>query len=333
MVERLVDRMISLEESEDWVCGLGWEEPTYCLSSLDRVATPHSLLPHTYPSSFLLLGLIPCLTLGPRLPFFSRIKSGPFFIISPRLIWWPPCFPAARSWAVLSSLASACVLMQCFLLFLRIGWLIPANCITASVILSYFISGFVNRVGHCPLHSCSKNNPGVFIFPTVLPRVGGISQSQGKVRQEGSCSPCLPCFSQRCCCSFPHHPRMNLGSHLWLSPSSLSINRLLLSLDVSPLNPSLLLSLYCVLVIASCVSLSLSLCQSISPPADRLIFVEHLFYHVIPFIRMQQASFQLDGFYLWMRDRITCSGEELSLSFWTLHICRMFPFWHFARPV
>lgn len=66
-----------------------------------------------------------------------------------------------------------------------------------------------------------------------------------------------PRFPRWCGC-FSSHLTANPGSHLWLFSllHLRSINSHLLSLDVSPLNTFLLLALYCVLVIASCLSLS-----------------------------------------------------------------------------
>lgn len=173
----------------------------------------------------------------------------------------------------------------------------------------HLFSGFVNRLGHYPsLYSQSKNNKCV-ICSVALARVGGIMQAEGKDRQEGSCPGRLAHFSQWWC-YFPSHLRVNLGSHRWLFSllHLLSINSHILSPDVSP--KSVLPSSSVLCSCHSLLSLSLFLCQSISPTADRLIFLEHLVHHVTPFIHTQQAWFQQMNFPCGVKGRKWNALEE-----------------------
>lgn len=89
----------------------------------------------------------------------------------------------------------------------------------------------------------------------VISRVGGITQCEGRSCRKRALLLPPSSFSAIPLC-FPSHLRVNLGSHLWLL-SLLPINSRRLSLDVSPMTPSLPPSLCCVLVIASGLSLSI----------------------------------------------------------------------------
>ena len=102
--------------------------------------------------------------------------------------------------------------------------------------------------------------------PSLLPRVGGITQAEGKVTQDQSCPGCLAYVSQWHHC-FLSLLRVNLGSHRWLFSllHFLSISSHILSLDVSPqIHPCLL---FCIVFLSSPL---VSLFLSVNPSAPLL---------------------------------------------------------------